>query len=42
LIKDQRFKEEFYEAPALGELELVEVDHRRNLVLEQPAREQRA
>src|SRR5229473_1172251 len=38
---DQRFQEEFYEVPALGELELVEVDHRRNLVLEQPAREQR-
>src|SRR6266851_1183474 len=39
---DQRFKEEFYEVPALGELELVEVDHRRHLVLEQPAREQRS
>src|SRR5713101_1912906 len=38
---DQRFKEQFYEVPALGELELVEVDHRRNLVLEQPAGEQR-
>src|SRR5712692_6713142 len=38
---DQRFQEEFYEVPALGELELVEVEHGRNLVLEQPAREQR-
>src|SRR6266851_6349926 len=38
---DQRFQEEFYEVPTLGELELVEVDHRRYLVLEQPAREQR-
>src|SRR5216683_2333434 len=37
---DQRFQEELYEVPALGELELVEVDHRRNLVLEQPTGEQ--
>src|SRR5712692_763118 len=38
---DERLDKKLDEAAPLSELQLVEIDHRRNLVLEQPAREQR-
>src|SRR5712692_2173889 len=38
---DERLEKKLDEAAPLSELQLVEIDHRRDLVLEQPAREQR-
>ena len=38
---DERFQEEFYEAPAVRQLEFVEIHDRGNLVFEQSPRKQR-
>src|SRR5712691_684375 len=38
---DERLEKELYELAALRQLKLVEIDYRRNLVLDKPAREQR-